>query len=270
MPDIGETLREARMRRRIDMAEVESATKIRAKYLRALENEEWGLLPGPTHVKTFLRTYADYLELDSRRLVDEYKRRYEHPRGGEAAPFGGLAPGRAQPRRSRRRRGPGALGPAILVGAIVLVLLGALYALGKLWPGNSTNPGESVATPTPTAQAKRTHRHRSAAAKRRAARRKAAASRPIRLRLAASGDVYVCLVDATGKALVAGQTLRAGQRTASFTGKRFRVTFGTNAVRMLVNGRSYRVAASSNPVGYELRPGHRPRRLASGQLPACA
>ena len=48
MPEIGETLREARMRRRIDMAEVESATKIRAKYLRALESEEWQLLPGPT------------------------------------------------------------------------------------------------------------------------------------------------------------------------------------------------------------------------------
>ena len=40
MPEIGETLREARMRRRIDMTEVEAATKIRAKYLRALENEE--------------------------------------------------------------------------------------------------------------------------------------------------------------------------------------------------------------------------------------
>jgi len=77
MPEIGETLREARMRRRIDMAEVESATKIRAKYLRALESEEWDLLPGPTFVKTFLRTYADYLELD--RPVDSppVLRRYE-------------------------------------------------------------------------------------------------------------------------------------------------------------------------------------------------
>ena len=65
MPEIGETLREARMRRRIDMAEVEAATKIRAKYLRALENEEWDLLPGPTFVKTFLRTYAEYLGLDA-------------------------------------------------------------------------------------------------------------------------------------------------------------------------------------------------------------
>ncbi len=58
MPEIGETLREARMRARIDVSEIEAQTKIRAKYLRALENEEWGLLPGPTFVKSFLRTYA--------------------------------------------------------------------------------------------------------------------------------------------------------------------------------------------------------------------
>ena len=270
MPDIGETLREARMRRRIDMAEVESATKIRAKYLRALENEEWDLLPGPTYVKTFLRSYADYLELDSRRLVDEYKRRYEHPRGGEAAPFGGLAPGRAQPRRNRkRRRGPGALGPILVVGAIVVVLLAALYALGKLWPGSDSNPGSAVATATPTAT-KTPKQHRNAAKQRRAARRRAAAAAPIHVRLAATGDVYVCLVNAKGKPLVAGQTLRAGERTPSYTGKRFRVTLGTNAVQMVVDGKAYKVAPSANPVGYELRSGHKPRRLSSGQLPAFA
>ena len=65
------------MRQRIDISEVESETKIRAKYLRALENEEWDLLPGPTFVKTFLRTYAEYLDLDPRLLVEEYRQRFE-------------------------------------------------------------------------------------------------------------------------------------------------------------------------------------------------
>ena len=77
MPEIGDQLRETRMRQRIDITEVEAATKIRAKYLRALENEEWDLLPGPTFVKTFLRTYADYLGLDARNLVEQYRSRYE-------------------------------------------------------------------------------------------------------------------------------------------------------------------------------------------------
>src|SRR3954453_14294639 len=77
MPAIGATLREARMRARIDISEIESATKIRAKYLRALENEEWDLLPGPTYVKSFLRTYAEALGLDARLLLEEYKLRHE-------------------------------------------------------------------------------------------------------------------------------------------------------------------------------------------------
>ena len=68
MADIGTTLREARIRARIDITEVEARTKIRAKYLRAIENEEWDLLPGPVYVKSFLRTYGDFLGVDTRLL----------------------------------------------------------------------------------------------------------------------------------------------------------------------------------------------------------
>ena len=67
------------MRERIDVSEIEAKTKIRAKYLRALENEEWGLLPGPTFVKSFLRTYATALGLDGKALVEEYRLHHEHP-----------------------------------------------------------------------------------------------------------------------------------------------------------------------------------------------
>src|ERR1700755_2857616 len=113
MPEIGETLRDARMRARIDVSEIEAKTKIRAKYLRALENEEWGLLPGTTFVKTFLRTYAEYLELDSRTPVEEYKQRYERPAHGELPPFGGLGEPRSRPQRQRgRRRWRASFGPA--------------------------------------------------------------------------------------------------------------------------------------------------------------
>src|SRR3954467_14693129 len=125
MPEIGETLRETRMRRRIDMTEVEAATKIRAKYLRALENEEWDLLPGPTFVKTFLRTYAEYLDLDPRLLVEEYRQRYERPSGQDLTPFGpGMGGGRPQRGRRRQRR---PIGPFIIVGLGVVALLVALY-----------------------------------------------------------------------------------------------------------------------------------------------
>src|SRR3954464_1826091 len=116
MPEIGETLRETRMRRRIDMTEVEAATKIRAKYLRALENEEWDLLPGPTFVKTFLRTYAEYLDLDPRLLVEEYRQRFERPATQDLTPFGpGMGSGG---RRRQRPRRP--IGPFIVIGLGVI------------------------------------------------------------------------------------------------------------------------------------------------------
>src|ERR1044071_9197075 len=126
MPEIGETLREARMRKRIDMTEVETATKIRGKSLRALENEEWDLLPGPTFVKTFLRTYAEYLDLDPRLLVEEYRQRYERPTTQDLTPFG---PGMGGQRRRRRRRR--AIGPLVVMLLGVAALLGGLCGIGS-------------------------------------------------------------------------------------------------------------------------------------------
>src|ERR1700760_1233892 len=96
MEQIGARLREARMRAKIDINQVESDTKIRAKYLRAMENEEWDLLPGEIYAKTFLRTYADYLGLDSRELVDDYRRQYERPTDHDLRP---LSSGRERDRR---------------------------------------------------------------------------------------------------------------------------------------------------------------------------
>jgi hypothetical protein len=76
MFEIGNSLREARTRKGLDFPELEQGTKIRAKYLRALEDEAFETLPSATYVKGFLRTYADYLGLDGQLYVDEYNVRY--------------------------------------------------------------------------------------------------------------------------------------------------------------------------------------------------
>jgi helix-turn-helix protein len=76
MFEIGHSLREARVRQGLDWSQVELATKIRAKYIRALEEEEFGLLPTGTYIKGFLRSYADFLGLDGQLYVDEYNSRY--------------------------------------------------------------------------------------------------------------------------------------------------------------------------------------------------
>jgi cytoskeleton protein RodZ len=78
MFEIGNSLREARLRQGLDFPEIEQATKIRPKYLRALEDEQFDILPGQTYVKGFLRSYAEYLGLDGQLYVDEYNSRYIH------------------------------------------------------------------------------------------------------------------------------------------------------------------------------------------------
>jgi len=74
--DIGSSLREARTRQGLDFPELEELTKIRPKYLRALEDEQFEILPAPTYVRGFLRSYAEALGLDGQPFVDEYNSRF--------------------------------------------------------------------------------------------------------------------------------------------------------------------------------------------------
>jgi len=76
MFEIGNSLREARVRQGLDYPQVELATKIRAKYIRALEEEEFAVLPPGTYIKGFLRSYSEFLGLDGQLYVDEYNSRH--------------------------------------------------------------------------------------------------------------------------------------------------------------------------------------------------
>ena len=121
MPEISEQLRNAREGAGLDIATVEADTKIRGKYLRALESGEWDLLPEPTSTKAFLRTYADYLGLDGRAIVENFKLRYEYS-GDLPAP---TSANPVQP-RSRRLLNRG----AIAVVLVILVIVG-LFLIGR-------------------------------------------------------------------------------------------------------------------------------------------
>jgi cytoskeleton protein RodZ len=259
MPEIGSTLREARMRARIDITEVEQATKIRAKYLRALENEEWGLLPGPTFIKSFLREYADYLGLDSRTLVEEYKLRYDRPSEQELAPI--------SPKLGRERRG-GGLGYApprvaprwlIVGGALVLIVivLGIVGSLG----GDDGSKSPSSAGSTDRTDATTTPRR---------TRTTATPVTPTRasVRIVPTGTVYVCLVDGGGRVLIPGSQFAAGQQVPVYRARKLRLTLGNNAVQMRVNGRALPVPASSTAIAYEITPGGA-RSLPVDQAPTC-
>ena len=76
MFEIGNSLREARVRQGLDYAQIELGTKIRSKYIKALEDEQFATLPAQPYVKGFLRTYAEFLGLDGQLYVDEYNSRF--------------------------------------------------------------------------------------------------------------------------------------------------------------------------------------------------
>src|SRR4030095_13037375 len=98
---IGQALREARLERGIELSEVERVTKIRVKFLRAMEEERWEELPEPVYARGFLSAYARYLDLDDGPLVEEYRRGVESAGGSEQNPGGGLRRGPVRPGRGR-------------------------------------------------------------------------------------------------------------------------------------------------------------------------
>jgi hypothetical protein len=100
--EIGNSLREARVRQQLELGEVELATKIRARYIRALEEETFEALPAQTYVKGFLRTYADYLGLDGQLYVDEFNSRFADEDGEPHEPV--VARRTSNVRRQQHRR----------------------------------------------------------------------------------------------------------------------------------------------------------------------
>jgi cytoskeletal protein RodZ len=263
MADIGTTLREARIRARIDISEVEARTKVRAKYLRAIENEEWDLLPGPVYVKSFLRTYGEFLGLDSRQLVDEFKRRYERPSDQDLRPISSLGRERERERRRRRPR----LGP---LGAVVIVLAAVVAALFVVGGGLNSNTAPTtpstptVATTPPSSTSSTTHATTTAHHRVHHPRPKPTS---VTLKLVATSDVYVCVEDGAGKKLIAGVTFSAGESIPVETASKLLITLGNGSVQMKVNGKPVTLAPGS-PIGYSLTPG-KTTLLSAGQLPTC-
>jgi cytoskeletal protein RodZ len=70
---LGEVLRAAREAKGVDLARAERDTKIRARYLAALESMDYRALPGAVYTRGFLRNYGQYLGLDPEYLIDLYR-----------------------------------------------------------------------------------------------------------------------------------------------------------------------------------------------------
>lgn len=246
---IGPTLREARNRRKLDLAEVEAAIKIRIRYLQAIENEEWDALPGGAYTRGFIRTYASYLGLDGDRLADDY-RRAAAPPGGERAPK------RVEPVPTGMRRSGSPLSGRVLVAAVSLALVAVV--VGIALAGGDGDPSSKP----------------SAAKNDRGERTKpkpqtTAAKPGVAMRLKATDEVWVCLLDADGLALVDGQIFQEGVEAGPFRSKDFEIALGNGSMELVVDGERAAVTESSSPVGYRVEASGKLIALEEGERPDC-
>ena len=228
------------MRQRLDIADVEERTKIRAKYLRALENEEWGLLPGHTFVKTFLRTYAEQVGIDPHLLVEEYRQSHESEEP-DVQPLASTPAARRDPRSRDRRRGP-APGPprrgAVLALAAV-ALVAFLLVLGLF--GEDDPGGENASTDSTESQ--------SAPVKSPPTPRKRAASGGVAMRVEPEFPTYACVDTGDGTDVVYEGTLEEARTFRN--PDRVRINLGKRSVEVQVNGEPFEIPDSPDPFGLD-------------------
>jgi Helix-turn-helix domain len=216
--EIGNSLREARERQELGYPEIELATKIRAKYIRALEEENFTSIPGDAYIRGFLRTYADYLGLDADVYVDEYASRFITSWRDE------LPPRRERHRIRRRERPLSRLAVALVLAGIVAVT-GLVFAAWRYG-------GSSPQVPAPT-QHKQEQQQR-------------AAARQLVLRGVGQGTyVEVRRGKATGKVDLQG-TVGAGE-VDRLAGSRFYLLVRRPAgLHITLNGRAVALPAVHN------------------------
>jgi len=227
------------MRQGLDVADVEERTKIRAKYLRALENEEWHSLPGPTFVKTFLRTYAELLGLDPHLLVDEYRATHlEEEADLQPLATPPAAVGRAERSRARPPGPPRPAALLVLAGVVMagVVIVGVLLALGL--SADEDPPSRQAADERPRARQERP----------------AAQPRPrpagVVMRVAPEVPTYACVDTGAGTDVVFEGTL--DEPRAFRNPRRLRINLGKRSVSLRANGRPVQIEESPDPIGLEV------------------
>jgi hypothetical protein len=252
---IGAILRETRKRRGIELDEVEATTRIRLRYLRAIEDEDWAVLPGDVYARGFIRTYASFLGLDGERLAGEYREAVE---GGRSAPdrVRELAPGPVRhaggsPRRSLPGGGLVAVAGVILLALVAILVLpgdedgsepGAPAQQGA--KGLVEDAGDQPATPAPDRAG-------------------------VSVRVVAGAEVWVCILGEGGERLVDGQVLEAGAEEGPFHSGSFTVSFGNGEVSMLVDGKEAEIPATPSPLGYAIDAEGKMTQLPESARPTC-
>jgi len=245
---IGETLRQARVAAGIQLDEAERTIRIRVRYLHALETENWGVLPAEAYVRGFLHTYADFLGLDGASLVEEYDRLVVPAAAERPSEMPLESPIRAAGSTVWRRAGTIAMAVAVALVAL-FVVLAITGGSGEKHGGTRHRGGGKAGATKPTTTT--------------------TTPSEASVTLTPTGTVWVCLVDRSGKPLVNGETLSAGDERGPFKDRELKLTLGNGEIRIELNGNAVPIPSAAEPVGFDLTPdGARP--LSEADRPTCA
>jgi cytoskeleton protein RodZ len=275
---IGDTLTEARTRRAVDLDEVESVTGIRTRYLRAIEAEDWDVLPEEFYARSFIRKYAQFLGVDPEPLVEEYRRqRGTAGRGGEAptSPFATTTSRRADALRRRRRRQEvytwvvaAAVLAAIVVAIVLLSSAGGESGGSKSAAGNGGKGagGGKAANGGKGNGAGRAGKGGNVNGK------AGGASKPagyVKLKIEPTAEVWACVLNAKGKPLVDGLTLAAGETVGPFESRSYTAAFGNGSVAVTVDGKPAQITSTPSPMGFTVDRHGKVHEIPEGERPSC-
>ncbi len=252
---VGARLREVRIQRGIDLAEVEASTKIRAKFLRAIEDEAWDLLPGEFYAHSFIRAYAAHLRLDGAQLVEELPSAPSPDVSAERLPRIEPAPPREAHAVRRNRlslRRPAAIATLALAAALVAVGLSSL--------------GDDSTGPSPARDSGGGERHQPGPS---SSEQSPGRGTGATLALTATAEVWVCLIDERGRTLIDGQILDPGSEAGPYRSGAFTVALGNGAVAMSIEGQAARIPSTPNPIGFSIDGHGTLRQLPEGERPTC-
>jgi cytoskeleton protein RodZ len=262
---IGDVLKSARTAQGLDIRTVEDRTKIRTKYLRALENEEWDVLPSNAYAKGFLRTYAQLLALDADALVDEYRRQVESGLAGVQPPSFGEPVLEGRPRLPGRE--PRRWSLAAIVAAVAVGLVAVLWVIGLVGGGDEGGGKGRHEHKRELAQERRQRERRQERKQQQQQQQQAGAT--VTMRIDLNSDVQVCLVgDDKTQPLVDDQVLAAGSVEGPYVAKQFdlRFPFGYDVEQfdLFLNGKPARLPETQGPVAYRITP---PANIQPEQFP---
>jgi cytoskeleton protein RodZ len=276
---IGDTLSAARARRQVDLEEVHAATGIRARYLRAIEEEDWEALPEDFYARSFIRKYAQFVGVDPEPLVEEFRRQTgASGRAGDAptSPFAKTNSRKAEALRRRRARqgvyvwlGVGALAVAVVV-AIVLISSGGGEENGSSGSQDAGGNGNAKGTKGANAgKGKSGSKGKGGNAGANGKGATAGTSTAVALAIEPTAEVWACVLDAEGKPLVNGQTLAAGEAVGPFHARSYTAAFGNGSVTVKVDGKHVATPDTPSPMGFTVNGKGKLRELPEGERPSC-